>query len=141
MNYRVIISLLLALAFITTIAPAAAAQRDTLQSGRWRGEITPMRDTPYRVSWLVSNGKKGSQIELRILNGPSTVMGGVRLKASRLTFTWAAGGARPFFCTLYRDGDGSYGGKCDDPVIGETGEHVSADIMMWPPGMRPPRAP
>lgn len=126
--------------FIAAGMPAAAlAQRDTLPGGRWRGEIAPMGDTPYRVSWVVSNGKKGSQIELRILNGPTTVMGGVQLKRGRLTFTWAAGGPRPFFCTLYRDGDGSYAGTCDDPVIGGTGEHITADVKMWPPGMRPPR--
>lgn len=81
------------------------------------------------------------QIVLRIPNGPNTLMGGVKLKGSRRTFLWAVGGPRPFFCTLYRDGDGSYRGKCDDPVIGPTGEYVNAAVTMWPPGMRRPRSP
>ena len=131
----------LVLLLLSAAAFPAAAQRDTLSSGRWRGAITPEGDAPYRVSWLVSNGKRGSQIELRMVNGPTTVMGGVRLKRGRLTFTWAAGGPRPFFCTLYRDGDGSYGGRCDNPVIGDSGEHFSAEVVMWPPGMQPPRTP
>ncbi|MEO7354352.1 MAG: hypothetical protein ABIZ70_08400 [Gemmatimonadales bacterium] len=130
----------LLLVTVSTPTPAAA-QRETLTSGRWRGEISPLGDTPYRVGWVVTNDKKGSHIELRIFNAPSTVMGGVRLKGSRLTFTWAAGGARPFFCTLYRDGDGSFSGACDDPVIGDTGQHITADVTMWPPGMRPPKEP
>ena len=88
----------LALLLVSGFPFQAAAQRDTLSSGRWRGAITPEGDVPYRVSWLVSNGKRGSQIELRMVNGPTTVMGGVRLKRGRLTFTWAAGGPRPFFC-------------------------------------------
>lgn len=127
---------------LTTLLPATLpAQRDTLASGRWGGEITPAGDLPYGVSWMVSNGRKGSQIDLRIPNGPVTRMGGVKLKRGRLTFTWAAGGPRPFFCTLYRDGDGSYGGACDDPVIGATGEHVTADVSMRPPGFRPTPVP
>ncbi|MES2303963.1 MAG: hypothetical protein V4558_00550 [Gemmatimonadota bacterium] len=138
---RILAGAVLLLLSSLTLASPAAAQRDTLLSGRWRGEIAPMGDTPYRVAWVVTNDRKGSHIELRILNAPATIMGGVRLKRSQLTFTWAAGGARPFFCTLYRDGDGSFTGTCDDPVIGDTGEHISADVTMWPPGMRPPRAP
>ncbi|MES2123283.1 MAG: hypothetical protein V4503_01220 [Gemmatimonadota bacterium] len=124
---------------ICALTSPAAAQRDTLVPGRWRGEITPANDTPYGVTWIVSGSAQRPKIELRIPNGPSTIMGGVKLKGARLTFLWAAGGPRPFFCTLYRDGDGSFGGKCDDPVIGPTGEYVSANVTMWPPGMRRPQ--
>ena len=120
------------------VSRAASAQRDTLVAGSWHGEIAPEGEVAYRVTWVVAQTKKGPQIELRIPNGPNTVMGGVKQKGNRLTFTWAAGGPRPFFCTLYRDGDGSYSGKCDDPVIGPTGDYVSAQVTMLPPGVRLP---
>lgn len=118
---------------VSTAALPAAAQRDTLPIGRWRGDITPTGELPYPVVWVVTGTPGRPQIELLIPNGPSTVMGGVRQRGNRLTFTWAAGGPRPFFCTLYRDGDGSYAGKCDDPVIGPTGEYISAGVTMLPP--------
>ena len=121
---------------LLALASQAAAQRDTLVAGSWHGVIAPEGEAAYKVTWVITHTKKGPQIELRIPNGPTTLMGGVKQKGSRLTFTWAAGGPRPFFCTLYRDGDGSYGGKCDDPVIGPTGEYVSAQVTMLPPGMR-----
>jgi hypothetical protein len=118
---------------VSTAALPAAGQRDTLPSGRWRGDITPAGELPYGVVWVIAGTPRRPQIELLIPNGPSTIMGGVRQKGNRLTFTWAAGGLRPFFCTLYRDGDGSYAGKCADPVIGPTGEYISAEVTMLPP--------
>ncbi|MEP6591866.1 MAG: hypothetical protein ABJC19_11840 [Gemmatimonadota bacterium] len=129
------------LAIILALPAALPAQRDTLAVGRWHGEITPTDDDSYAVSWIVTRTRKGPQMELRIPDGPSTVMGGVKLKGGKLSFLWAAGGPRPFFCTLYRDGDGSYSGKCDDPVIGPTGQYVSAEVTMWPPGTVSPRGP
>lgn len=131
----------LCLAASIAMASSAAAQRDTLVAGRWHGEIVPEGEVAYRVTWVVTQTSKGPQIELRIPNGPTTLMGGVKQKGGRLTFTWAAGGPRPFFCTLYRDGDGSYGGNCDDPVIGPTGDHVTAQVTMLPPGMKRPASP
>ena len=115
----------------------ALAGPDSLPLGRWRGEITPEDDTPYGVTWIVTRDKaRDYMIELRTFNGPSTFMGGVKLKGNKLTFMWAAGGPRPFFCTLYRDGDGSYAGICEDNVPNDSGQHFCAEVTMLPPGVR-----
>lgn len=126
---------------LSTLFALLGAGPDSLPLGRWRGEVTLEDDTPYGVTWIVTRDEKGKDylIEMRTFNGPGIFMGGVKLKGNKLTFMWAAGGPRQLFCTLYRDGDGSYNGICEDNVPNDSGQHVCADVTMLPPGLRKPR--